>query len=300
MAVADRAMPEYFASGTSVTQAKRKITVNPTSRMWSAISLGVFCRAAPSTSRIMRSRKDSPGSTAMRTTMRSDSTLVPPVTADRSPPLSRITGADSPVMADSSTDAMPSMISPSPGTSCPASTTTRSPLRKADEGTDSSLAVLLLLSGLPPLPFSKRRAVVSLRILRRVSACAFPRPSATASAKLAKITVNHSQRLTAAVNHSGVTLLAGPRAMSRNMSKVVRTLPTSTTNITGFLATCRGASLRKLSPTARRTIGPSKRETACALGANMARTPFRGEPGSARPPGRAREQGRRSGRRRSR
>jgi hypothetical protein len=33
----------------------------------------------------------------------------------RSPPDSRMTGADSPVMADSSTEATPSTISPSPG-----------------------------------------------------------------------------------------------------------------------------------------------------------------------------------------
>ncbi len=59
--------------------------------------------------------------------MRSDSTRVPPVTPERSPPASRMTGADSPVMADSSTDATPSMISPSPGITWPASTTTRSP-----------------------------------------------------------------------------------------------------------------------------------------------------------------------------
>ena len=35
--------------------------VSPASRMLSAISLGVFCRSAPSTSAIMRSRKVSPG-----------------------------------------------------------------------------------------------------------------------------------------------------------------------------------------------------------------------------------------------
>ena len=45
---------------------------------------------------------------------------MPPVTALRSPPLSRMTGADSPVMADSSTEAMPSMTSPSPGMISPA------------------------------------------------------------------------------------------------------------------------------------------------------------------------------------
>ena len=45
----------------------------------------------------------------------SDSTVVPPVTADRSPPASRMTGADSPVMALSSTEAAPMTISPSAG-----------------------------------------------------------------------------------------------------------------------------------------------------------------------------------------
>ncbi len=50
----------------------------------------------------------------------SDSTLVPPVTAERSPPASRMTGADSPVIADSSTEATPSTTSPSPGMTSPA------------------------------------------------------------------------------------------------------------------------------------------------------------------------------------
>ncbi len=66
----------------------------------------------------------SPGLDVMCTTIRSDSTFVPPVTAERSPPDSRMTGADSPVMADSSTEATPSTTSPSPGMTCPASTTT--------------------------------------------------------------------------------------------------------------------------------------------------------------------------------
>ena len=88
--------------------------------MLSAISFGVFCRSAPSTSAIIRSRNVSPGFEVMRTTIWSESTRVPPVTAERSPPDSRMTGADSPVIADSSTEAMPSMISPSPGISSPA------------------------------------------------------------------------------------------------------------------------------------------------------------------------------------
>ena len=70
-----------------------------------------------------------PGWLVTRTTSQSDSTRVPPVTDERSPPASRSTGADSPVMALSSTDATPSMTSPSPGMMSPASTSTRSPLR---------------------------------------------------------------------------------------------------------------------------------------------------------------------------
>ncbi|SQC88681.1 Uncharacterised protein [Klebsiella pneumoniae] len=51
------------------------------------------------------------------------------------PPDSRITGADSPVMALSSTEAPPSMTSPSQGIISPASTSTTSPLRRSSAGT---------------------------------------------------------------------------------------------------------------------------------------------------------------------
>jgi hypothetical protein len=92
--------------------------------MVSAISFGVLRRLEPSTIAIMRSRKLSPGLLVMRTTSQSDSTRVPPVTALRSPPDSRITGADSPVIALSSTLAAPITTSPSPGICSPASTST--------------------------------------------------------------------------------------------------------------------------------------------------------------------------------
>jgi hypothetical protein len=101
--------------------------VRDASRMLSAISFGVRCRSDPSTSAIIRSTKVRPGSAVIRTTIRSDRTVVPPVTAVRSPPDSRITGADSPVIADSSTAATPSTTSPSPGIVSPVVTTTRSP-----------------------------------------------------------------------------------------------------------------------------------------------------------------------------
>ena len=171
------------ANGCSVTTANRNISVSPAITMLRAISFGVFCRWAPSTSAIMRSRNVSPGLEVIFTLIQSESTLVPPVTALRSPPDSRITGALSPVMADSSTLAMPSITSPSPGMVSPASTSTTSPARSMVAATVSVLPLITL------------RAVVSVLVLRRVSACALPRPSAMASAKLANSTVNHSHKV---------------------------------------------------------------------------------------------------------
>ncbi len=157
----------------------------------------------------------------IRTTIRSESTRVPPVTAERSPPASRMTGADSPVMADSSTLAMPSITSPSLGIRSPASQTTRSSTWRSAAGTRRSP------SG------TSTRALVSWRLRRRVAAWALPRPSATASARLAKITVAHSQITVSQANAEGWTT-ARP---------VESAAPTSTTNITGLRVIVRGSSL---------------------------------------------------------
>src|SRR5665811_1491562 len=73
-----------------------------------------------------------------------------------------------------------------------------------------------------------RLARVSVRVLRRLSACALPRPSATASAKFANSTVNHSQ------------------------------MTISSTKITGFLIRVAGLSLTKAWPIAGNTIFGSK------------------------------------------
>ena len=189
----------------------------------------------------MRSRNVSPGLAVMRTTITSLSTRVPPVTAERSPPASRITGADSPVMADSSTDATPSITSPSPGIICPATTRTLSPTRKCE----------LAISSTSPFAFSLY-AVVSDLARRSASACALPRPSAMAVAKLANSTVNHS--------HSVICRLK-PKCpwCGTNSSTVVTTEPTSTTNITGFFAISTGLSFFSESMLARRTIAPSNK-----------------------------------------
>ena len=117
-------------NGSRVTVTTRNTIVSATNKIVSAISLGVFARLAPSTMLIIRSRNDSPGLTEMRTTNQSDSTRVPPVTDEKSPPDSRTTGADSPVMALSSTVAMPSMTSPSRGIMSPVSIKTTSPFSR--------------------------------------------------------------------------------------------------------------------------------------------------------------------------
>ena len=184
----------------------------------------------------MRSRKVSPGFAVTETRIQSESTLVPPVTAERSPPDSRITGADSPVIALSSTEATPAMMSPSAGMTSPASTRTISPLRSAAAATVSSV------------PSARSRlATVSVLARRNVSACALPLPSAIASAKLANSTVSQSQKVICNSNNR----LPRPVTMSCTRRSVVNTLPTSTTNITGLRAIVRGWSLRNASHTAR-------------------------------------------------
>src|SRR5882724_13315593 len=219
--------------------------VRPANKMLSAISFGVFWREAPSTSLIMRSRKVSPGFDVMRTLISSDRTRVPPVTAERSPPDSRMTGADSPVIADSSTEATPSMTSPSPGITSPGVHTTTSPDRRL---LDATISILRMSAGL-----RSRLAWVCRRVRRSSSAWALPRPSAIASAKFANRTVNQSQSASWRMNPTS----GAPRASSRSRTTVVNTLPTSTTNMTGFRTMWAGASLTNESRIARRTMGGS-------------------------------------------
>ena len=196
--------------------------------MLSAISFGVFFRSAPSTSEIMRSMKVEPAAAVMRTRIQSDSTCVPPVTAERSPPDSRMTGALSPVMAASLTDATPSITSPSDGMMSPASTSTTSLTLRPAPGRISNA-----WRGPPtaaPGPVSTL-ACVSVRVLRRLSAWALPRPSAVASAKLAKSSVNQSQ----STIWNEKARFGPPVTASRTRSTVVSAATTSRTNMTGFL-----------------------------------------------------------------
>ena len=178
-----------------------------------------------------------PCAAVMRQTSQSEVTRVPPVTAERSPPLSRMTGADSPVIANSSTEATPSITSPSLGMKSPVSTSTMSPCLQRGGGDSLELA--------RSARSASRFAEVSVRIRRSVSAWALPRPSATASAKLANSTVNHSQTVIWPENSAlHADHLPGPMTRSRRKKIVVSTETISTQNITGFFASVRGLSLR--------------------------------------------------------
>ena len=77
-----------------------------------------------------------------------------------------------------------------------------------------------------------------VRVLRRVSAWALPRPSATDSARLAKITVNHSHPATIHTKEPGtgvpLEVCGSPMTISMIARIVVRTAPTHTRAMTGL------------------------------------------------------------------
>ena len=231
--------------------------VRPASRISSAISFGVLRRSAPSTSLIMRSIKVLPGSAVMRMTSQSETTKR--AAGDgrlRSPPASRMTGADSPVIADSLTLATPSTISPSDGIRSLASTSTRLPARRSEAGVG--------LKSARSFGLTSSFAIVSVRARRRLSARARPRPSATASAKVANSTVSHSQAAMASGNAAGVRFTSASTPM-----KVVSTATISVTKITGLRIRLSGLSLAKLSPAARAMMAPSNSAMVSALAVAM-------------------------------
>ena len=202
----------------------RKMIVSDTKSVLRAISLGVFLRDAPSTSAIIRSRKLSPASEVIRIFSQSDTIVVPPVTEQKSPPDSRTTGADSPVMADSSTEAIPSITSPSPGIISPAETKTTSPFFSSLDRTVFSVP-----------SSSSSRAFVSFWVFFRLAACALPRPSATDSAKFANRTViNRTTQTIILYALKFVPVPISPKRPGKNESTSVIKKPISTTNMTGF------------------------------------------------------------------
>src|SRR5450631_354805 len=117
-------------------------------------------------------------------------------------------------------------------------------------------------------PASKiRSALVVVRILRKLAACALPRPSATASAKFANSTVNHSQMISCKVSLEST---ARPRARSRMYSRLTSAVPTSTTNMTGFFIMSRGFNFLNESPMAGLMMDASNSEREFSLDFTMA------------------------------
>ena len=106
-----------------------------------------------------------------------------------------------------------------------------------------------------------RLACESLRVLRKASACAFPRPSATASAKLAKSTVNHSQA--AICPEKKAAPFCARRSRTKNAVTTADTI--SVTKITGLRARRLGSSFLKASTAARFVIAASNRPGAATL-----------------------------------
>ena len=177
----------------------------------------------------------------MRTVIQSEITCVPPVTAERSPPLSRITGAD---FGDrpSLTEATPSITSPSDGMMSPASTNTTSP--DLETGARHPLV-------LGPVALRRSR----LRLGARAGAHR-PAPLAALRHRLGEVREQHRDPEPATMIWNGNR---PPVARSRRKITVVRAATTSTTNMTGFFIRTRGLSLAKAAPIAGMTIFGSVR-----------------------------------------
>ena len=138
-------------------------------------------------------------------------------------------------MADSSTEAMPEMMSPSPGMSCPASTTTTSPSLRSEDGTSMMATDNERASGSPFSSYPRTRwAGVVVRVLRSASAWALPRPSATASARFANSTVAHRHTAMIQVKYTGSPAHSSGMNSWNTPRSVRNAAPTHTTNMTGL------------------------------------------------------------------
>ena len=202
--------------------------VRPASRIFRAISFGVFCRSAPSTRAIMRSRKVSPGLEVMRTLIWSESTRGAAghrraVAAGFANHGRRFAGNGRFIDGSDALDDLAIAGNELAGDHRP---------RHRRCATWSRAPVLGSVREQCDWPWSR------LRALRSASAWALPRPSAMASAKFANSTVNHSHSV---IWRSKPNAGAPPRTQQDRDSD--HSSPTSTTNMTGFFI-MRGISFR--------------------------------------------------------
>ena len=208
--------------------------MRPASRMLSAISFGVLRRSAPSTSAIMRSRNDSPGSCVTSITSRSESSLR--AAGDCRAVAARLADDGRGLAGDRRlVDRADTLDDLAVG---------RDDLAGFD---DDDVAASAARRPGPRAP-SRSSAFVVVRVARSAFACALPRPSAIASAKFAKRTVSQSQTAIDA-DEPQLARVATARGPRKKIT-VVMTLPSSTMNITGFLSCRRGSSFGNESLTA--------------------------------------------------
>ena len=188
----DAACRRRSRTASASTTAARKVIVRPASRMLSAISFGVLRRSAPSTSAIMRSRNDLPGSCVTSITSRSESSLRAAgdgraVAAGLADHRRRLAGDRRLVDRADALDDL------AVGGDHLAGARRRRRRRAAAPAPGTSSSV----------PSAARRcAIVVVRVARSAFACALPRPSAIASAKFAKSTVSQSQSAITPTNQS--------------------------------------------------------------------------------------------------
>ena len=160
--------------------------VMPASRTLRAISFGVFCRSAPSTRAIIRSRNEEPGAAVIRT--------IEPVRDH-----GRAAGDGGAVAAGLADDRRGlagdgGLVDR--GDAFHHLAVARDQVAGLDQHEIADVKIERRARWhAAPCVRGRRDAWrrSASRAWRRVSACARPRPSATASAKLAKITVNQSQ-----------------------------------------------------------------------------------------------------------
>ena len=169
---------------------------------------------------------------------------MPAVTAERSPPASRMTGADSPVIADSSTLATPSTISPSPGMNCARLDAHDVSGAQRRRGHGFAAPVANPHGGRFGLRLAERRRL---------------RLAPSLGHRLGEVGEEHGEPQPER-HLAGEERLPLPPSSSCTQTMVVSTLPTSTMNITGFLNCTRGSSLMTESRIACRTMPGSQIE----------------------------------------
>ena len=219
------------ANGCSVTTASRKISVKPAIRMFSAISFGVFWRSAPSTSAIMRSRNVSPGFDVIRIRdlvrqhlrAAGHGAAVAARFADHRRALA---GDHRFVHGGDAFDHF--------------AVAGNQVARFADHHVARAQLRGRNHSRLRRWP-ATRFAIVSVFVLRSVSACALPRASAIASAKLANSTVNQSHSEICRPKPSPAAPVTTSRISEERSSAPrrprPRTSPDSCTSVIGFSLT---------------------------------------------------------------